>query len=190
MTVRPVHVEGASDCLDMDWVTKTRRAEKKKEKETRRRDGVWDEIADARGDRVGTERWERDEGICLALDIKKEEKEKEDRGREREGGSGREERQRIQPSGTAVCVFGGGQSGSVCRTSPDTNGRDAVNCSVCVCVCFCSETRPTSDPCATHTPPSAGQESTFCFLWTEPLWECLNVCVREPWRADSRRSGG
>ena len=65
---------------------------------------------------------------------------------------------------SGVC-FGGGQRGFVCRSSPDTDWRDAVSCSLCVC----SETRPTSDPCTTHTPPSAAQEAAVCFLWTEPL---------------------
>lgn len=36
--------------------------------------------------------------------------------------------------------------------------------SVGLCVCVCSETRPTSDPCTTHTPLSAA----FFFLWFEP----------------------
>lgn len=118
----------------------------------------------------------RDERICLAAEIKKKE-EREDRERGQWEG-GETDDPALWDSG--LCLGGGGQSVSACRTSPDTDGRDAVSCSVsvrvCVCVCSCGETRPTSDP--THTLPSAAQESAFCSLWTEPLQEDMNVCER------------
>lgn len=112
----------------------------------------------------------QDEGIWLLLEIKKEDKRK--RG-QWEGG----ETEDPALWDSSVC-FGGGQSGSVCRTSPDTNRRDAVSCTLCVCVCacacVCSETRPTSDPCAAHTPPSAAQESAFCSFCAQRV--CVGVC--------------
>lgn len=45
----------------------------------------------------------------------------------------------------------------------------------CELFCVPRETRPTSDPCATHTLPSAAQESAFCSLCAESLWKCLIV---------------
>lgn len=65
------------------------------------------------------------------------------------GGSGREERQKIQPSGTAVVCFGGVDRVALNAEHHWTPTGGLL--SVGLCVCVCSETRPTSDPCTTHT---------------------------------------
>lgn len=70
-----------------------------------------------------------DEGICLLLEIKKE-----DKGKRGQWEGGEAEDPALWDS--SVC-FGGGQSDSVCRTSPDTNRRDAASCTLCVCVHVC-----------------------------------------------------
>lgn len=60
---------------------------------------------------------------------------------------------------------------------------------VCVwsCACVCSETRPTSDPRAAHTPPSAAQESAFCSFCAQRV--CVWVCVRACGSCDVDRVG-
>lgn len=97
-----------------------------------------------------------DEEICLTLDWKKK-GERAVRGRRDTGSS---------PLGQQ-CVF----LGVDCVALQNITGHQQEDRSVSrfVSVCVCSETGP-----ATHTPPSAAQESTFCFLChTDSVCECV-----------------
>lgn len=73
----------------------------------------------------------RDERICLAAEIKKKE-EREDRERGQWEG-GETDDPALWDSG--LCLGGGGQSVSACRTSPDTTLSIALCLYVCVYVC-------------------------------------------------------
>ena len=123
-----------------------------------------------RESQFGTEGWEWDEGICLAVELKREENRKRgERERERERAVGGRRVRGSSPLGQQYVFWGWTEW--LCMQNITGHQREG-RCQL-FSVCVCSETRPTSDPCATHTPPSAAQESAFCFLWTLRVFECV-----------------